>query len=223
MLSRRFALRTAWQAAFVLAFPPLRGMALAPTPYPATTEIMRRSRESEVAANRQYAAFAKQAKADGYPGIAYLFTALAAAEQIHAQNFESILARLGAEITPVAAHEIQVGTTQQNLLKAAGYELDSVYTFYPDILRKLKPEGLQDALKITNYAWETEKQHLKILKSIQRWTPKHFEAVARKIENETGRYFVCQICGATTVKMPRAKCPVCGLPADNLHKVEQPV
>jgi rubrerythrin len=198
-------------------------MALAPTPYPATTEIMRRSRESEVAANRQYAAFAKQAKADGYPGIAYLFTALAAAEQIHGQNFESILARLGAEITLVAVHEIQVGTTQQNLLKAAGYELDSVYTFYPDILRQLKPEGLQDALKITNYAWETEKQHLKILKSIQRWTPKHFEAVARKIENETGQYFVCQICGATTVKMPRVKCPVCGFPADNLRKVEQPV
>jgi rubrerythrin len=223
MVGRRDVITSALQAAVILALRPPRGVASELTTYPATREIIGRSREAEMQAHRRYAAFAQQAKLDGYPGIAYLFTALAAAELIHGQNFEKILTGLGVELTPVAAREIQVGSTQQNLIKAAADELDSVYTFYPDILRQLKPEGLKDAVTMTTYAWDTEKQHLKILKSIQRWTPKHFEAVARSIENETGQYFVCQVCGATMVKMPRGKCPVCKFPADNLHKVEPPV
>jgi rubrerythrin len=109
---------------------------------------------------------------------------------------------LGVEITPRAERQVQVGSTQQNLIKAAADEMDSIDALYPALLRDLKPEGFQDAIRITTYAWETEKQHVGILKSIQRWTPNHFEAVAKKIENETGQYFVCQICGGTAVQMP---------------------
>jgi rubrerythrin len=76
---------------------------------------------------------------------------------------------------------------------------------------------------MTTYAWETEKQHLDILKSIQRWTPKHFEAVAKKIENETGHYFVCQICGGTVVEIPQGKCPICKYPSENFRKIEPPI
>jgi rubrerythrin len=223
MAGRRYVVTAAVQAAVALALFPPRGMAQGLTSYPVTRETIGRSREAEMQAHHRYAAFAQQAKADGYPGIAYLFTALATAEMIHGTNFEKILTGLRVELTPVAAREIQVGTTQQNLIKAAADELESVDTFYPGILRQLKPEAFQDAITMTTYAWATEKQHLKILKSIQRWTPKHFDAVARKIEKETGQYFVCQVCGATMVKLPRGKCPVCRSPADNLHKVEPPV
>ena len=48
--------------------------------YLTTAEMLQRSRASEVDAYRQYTAFTRQAKTDGYPGIAYLFTALASAE-----------------------------------------------------------------------------------------------------------------------------------------------
>jgi hypothetical protein len=68
-------------------------ISFAESTYPKTREILQRSHEGEIDAYRQYAAFAKQAKADGYPGITYLFTALATAELIHGQNFEKILAR----------------------------------------------------------------------------------------------------------------------------------
>lgn len=168
-------------------------------------------------------AFTRQAKTDGYPGIAYLFTALATAELIHGQNFEKLLARLGVEITPHPERPIQIGNTQQDLIKAAADEIDSVDKFYPAMLRELKPEGFQDAITITTWAWETEEQHLGILKSIQRWTPNHFEAVAKKIEQETGQYFVCQIGGGTTVNIPKGKCPICKFPSDNLRKVEPPI
>jgi rubrerythrin len=69
-------------------------------------------------------AFARQAKVDGYPGIAYLFTTLASAELIHGHNFEKILVRLGVEITPPPQHQIQLANTRQNLIKAAADELN---------------------------------------------------------------------------------------------------
>lgn len=54
--------------------------ARAQSAYLTTAEMLQRSRASEVDAYRQYTAFTRQAKTDGYPGIAYLFTALASAE-----------------------------------------------------------------------------------------------------------------------------------------------
>ncbi|HXJ00077.1 MAG TPA: ferritin family protein [Micropepsaceae bacterium] len=223
MIGRRCVIKGGLAVAASIVLPQFGGTALAQTTYLKTREILQRSRDGEVDAYRQYAAFTKQAKADGYPGIAYLFTALATAELIHGQNFEKILARLGVEITPLAEHQIQVGSTQQNLIKAAADEIDSVDTFYPGMLKALRPEGFQDAITMTTYAWETEKQHLDILKSIQRWTPNHFEAVAKKIENETGQYFVCQICGATMIEIPQGKCPICKFSSENLRKIEPPV
>ena len=207
-------------AALVLA---QRGRsALAQASYPQSGEILLRAREAEVTAHRRYAAFTKQAAADGYPGIAYLFTAFATAELIHGQNFEKVLTGLVGEVAPLAEHPIAVGSTKQNLITAATDELASVETFYPGMLKDLAPEGLPDAIKFTTYAWNTEKLHLDILKSIQRWTPRHFEAVAKKIENETAQYLVCQICGATMVKLPDESCPVCEFPASNIHRIEPP-
>jgi rubrerythrin len=223
MISRRQFATGGLAATAVLFLARLGSPALAQPSYPATIEILRRSRASEVHAYRQYTAFTRQAKADGYPGIAYLFTALATAELIHGQNFEKILARLGTEISPISESQVQVESTHQNLIKAAADELDSVYTFYPNILKELKPEGFQDAITMTTYAWESEKQHLDILKQIQEWTPDHFEEVASKIEDETGQYFVCQICGSTEIEIPEEKCPICNFPSENYRKIEPPI
>jgi rubrerythrin len=191
--------------------------------YPVTTDILLQSRNSETTAYRQYTAFSEQAKADGYPGIAYMFKAQAAAELIHERNFEKILTRLHGDVTPLPQHRIDVASTQQNLMTAASDELDCVNRRYPDIMTLLKKEGLQDAITSTNYAWESEKQHLDILKDIQRWSPSHFEAVAKKIENETGQYFVCTICGSTVIQIPKEKCPICHLASENYRKVEAPI
>ena len=198
-------------------------LAAAQTAYPATIDVLRKSRISEANAYRHYVAFAKQANAEGYIGIAYMFTALATAELIHGQNFEKLLARLGIEASAPAQSPVRIGNTRENLITASADELDSVRIFYPNILRQLQPEGFADATAMTRYAWESEKQHLDILLSIQRWTPNHFEAVAKKIEKETGQYFVCQICGATAVAIPPMKCPICNFLSENYRKIESAI
>jgi rubrerythrin len=218
---RRFVLK-AGLASAVLVLAHGRHTALAQAAYPESAQILRRAREAELAAHSQYVAFTKQAAADGYPGIAYLFAAFATAELIHGQNFEKILTSLMGTVTPVPERPVTVGNTKQNLITAATDELASVDAFYPSMLKDLAPEGLEDAIKFTTYAWNAERLHLNILRSIERWTPMHFEAVARKIEDETAQYFVCQICGATMVELPEESCPVCELPASNIHRIEPP-
>jgi rubrerythrin len=221
MGGRRFVLKTALASA-VLVLAQGGRTALAQATYPQSAEILRRAREAELVAHHRYVAFTKQAAADGYPGIAYLFTAFATAELIHGQNFEKVLTGLVGEVAPFLERPVAVGSTKQNLITAATDELASVDTFYPGMLKELAPEGLQDAIKFTTYAWNTEKLHLNILRSIERWTPRHFEAVAKKIENETAQYLVCQICGATMVRLPEESCPVCEFPASNIHRIEPP-
>ena len=221
MGDRRFILKAGLAAAAVVVAQRGRN-ALGQGAYPQSAEVLRRAREAEVTTHRRYLAFAKQATADGYPGIAYLFTAFAMAELIHGQNFERVLTGLAGEVAPLLQRTMAVGSTKENLITAATDELASVNTFYPGILKDLTPEGLQDAIRLATYAWNTEKLHLGILESIQRWTPTHFEAVAKKIEDETAQYFVCWICGATMVELPKENCPVCEFPASNIHRIEPP-
>ena len=223
MINRRNLATGGLAATAMLIFAGRATSAFAQPTFPQTIATLRQSRLSEVEAYRKYTAFTKRAKADRFPGIAYLFTALASAELIHGQNFERILARLSVEITPTAASEIPVESTQKNLIEAAADELECVTTFYPKMLAALKPEGFADAITFTTYAWKSEKQHLDILKQIQRFTPDYFEEVASKIENETGQYFVCQICGSTELEIPEEHCPICSFPSTNYRKVEPPI
>lgn len=222
MIGRRFVVQAAL-ATTALVCVPRTAAVFAQGTYPQTEAVLRRAREAETAAHLQYAAFSRQAVADGYPGIAYLFTAFATAERIHSLNFEKVLAAMGAAVTPIGDRDHPIGTTKENLIKAAADELESVNTFYPDMLKELAAESMGDAVRFTTYAWSTEKLHLGILKSIERWTPKHFEAVAKKIENETAQYLVCQVCGATMIKMPKSVCPVCRFPVENIHRIEPPI
>ena len=145
---------------------------MAATRYPKTIKLLESARAQEVAKYHQYMAFGRKAKEEeDYKGIAYLFTALAAAELIHAQNFEKILSRLDVEISRVGKPQITVARTHDNLMKAADEEINDIDTFYPSMIAHYKPEGFQDAITFATFAWESEKQHRDILLKIQRWAP----------------------------------------------------
>jgi rubrerythrin len=170
----------------------------------------------------QYVEFGRKAKVEGYRGIAYLCTAFATAELIHAQNFAKILSRLDVEIVPVSKPKMAVSSTRDNLMKAANDEIDDIDTFYPDMIKHVSPEGVQDAITFATFAWESEKQHRDILTKIQRWAPWFFEKVAKSIDEKTDQYFVCQICGSTMDEIPPDTCPICHFSSEHYRKIEYP-
>lgn len=213
--------RALLQAAAALAVLPLAGLARS-AGWAATIAAMQRGREVETAVYYHYNAYSRQALQEGYRGVAYLFTAIAASEQIHASNFGKVLTRLGVELAPLARPAINAGTTRDNLLRAVEGELHSIDAFYPRMLEQLKAEGHEDAMTMVRWAWNAEQQHRDKMTQIQRWAPAFFEKVARTIDEKTGRYHVCQICGSTVNTVPADVCPVCRYPASHYRGIEAP-
>lgn len=196
--------------------------AVRPATYPATLAAMQAARETETTVYLQYNDFSRRASQEGYRGIAYLFTAFSASEQVHAANFGKILTRLGAELSPLPKPTLRTAGTRDNLLRAAEGEMHSIDAFYPTLLGQIKAEGFEEAITAVGYAWSSEQQHRDRIKQILRWTPSFFETVARTIDQKTGRYFVCQICGSTTNLIPAGSCPVCKLPSTQYRGIEPP-
>lgn len=191
--------------------------------FPVAVGVLRQARDREMMLYYRYVEYARHARLEGYNGIAYLFTAFAAAEFLHAQNFNKILTRLGVEIEPASKPDVQVGRTKANLLTAAALEREDVDSFYPALLGRLKQEQVDDAVTFVTYAWLSEKQHRAIVGKILKWAPSFFETVAKQIDKESGQYFVCQSCGSTVNQVPADRCVVCNQPVASYRKIEAPV
>src|SRR5512136_2069422 len=97
----------------------------------------------ESQANRKYLAFAKKADQEGYPQIARLFRAAAAAETVHALNHFRAMDGTGG--------------TAQNLQAAIGGENYEVVSMYPPMLAGAEEEGNKRAALTFKYALAVEK------------------------------------------------------------------
>lgn len=177
--------------------------------------------QRETDAHLRYVAFADAASQEGYKGIAYMFTAFAASEGVHARNFKGLLAQLGVA-AKAAPTTIRRGTTKENLIAAVDDEIDSIDDLYPRTLERVQPEGNAEAARLVKFAWQSERQHRDLIQKIRRYSPMLFEQVAKAIDAKTGRYFVCQTCGSTLNKVPSPHCPVCGSAPEQYHPVPIP-
>jgi rubrerythrin len=188
---------------------PFARLAFAAPEYVDSVEALRQGVAVETAAHHRYVQFGQLAKRDGYRGLAYLYTALATSELIHAQNCTRVLAMLGELVDQPEPKTIPLGTAKENLIYAAESELRSIGETYPGLFRAVADEGHTDAIAVIQYSWASHKQHLDIIEKIRRWTPDFFESVATKIDERTDHYFVCQVCGSTVTELPEDACPVC--------------
>ena len=218
---RRFVGRAIALLAAVAVAPVRRARAAAP--YAATIAAMKEARAVETRVSQQYFAFGRKALADGYTGVAYLFTAFASSEQVHAANFGKVLAQLGVEPQPPPApYAGPVGTTRENLIAAAQGEAESIEDLYPKMLERIRAEGHPEAMRYVNFAWASERQHHDRIRQIRRYSPMMFELVAKHIDAKTGAYFVCQACGSTLNAVPAQSCPVCQAAAKGYRRIEPP-
>jgi len=152
----------------------------------------------ESQANRRYLAFAKKADEEGFPQIAKLFRAAAAAETVHAQNH--LRAMDG------------VKSTAENLEIAIGGENYEVVSMYPPMLAEAEAETDKRAVRTFKWALEVEKIH---------------EALYRKARELLGTgkdipemdYYVCPICGYTHEGPMKEKCPVCSTLPEKFEKI----
>ena len=153
----------------------------------------------ESQANRKYLAFAKRADNEGYPQVAKLFRAAAAAETVHAHNHLRIMGG--------------IHTTKENIMEAINGETYEFNDMYPDFLKVAEEEGEKQAVWSFDIANEVEKIHADLYK-------KASMALNKDSDLETVDYYVCSVCGNTVEGNPPDKCPICKAGKKAFDKVD---
>ncbi len=142
----------------------------------------------ESQANRRYLAFAEKAGEDGFPNLAKLFKAAAAAETIHAHNHLRVLGG--------------VRSTAENVQEAISGETFEFQHMYPEYLETSKEAGEAQATWSFDVALQVEKIHAGLYKGA-------LAAINAGNDLETSKFYVCNRCGNTFENQHPADCPIC--------------
>jgi rubrerythrin len=147
--------------------------------FPITIAVLKSAYISEKLAYLHYVGYSRKAVEEKYSNIAYLFTAFAVSEKIHAENYKKILTSLSAGLEEPES-EILILDTKPNLLNAAKGELKKIKKTYPDFLAKLKKESHDQAVINCMYSWKSHRQHRRKINEIRKYSKQFFGAVAKK-------------------------------------------
>lgn len=189
--------------------------------FPITKAVLKIAYEAEKRAHENYVGYSQKAVQEKYPNIAYLFTAFAFSEKIHADNYKRILASMSTE-TQESKVEVIILDTKANLMKAAEAELIKIQKTYPDLLVKLKTESHDQAVISCMYSWKSHQQHQLKINEIHKYSQYFFDRVAQKIEGLKFDFHICEICGSTIDEAPQTPCNICNMPATYYDKVIRP-
>jgi rubrerythrin len=162
-----------------------------------TNDNLKAAFAGESQANRLYLAFAKKAEEEGYPQVAKLFKAAAAAETVHALNHVQITG--------------QVKSTLDNLGTAVSGETYEFKKMYPEFLATARQENAKQATWSFDVANKVEQVHANLFQ-------KAIDALKNKKEPEKVDYYVCSVCGNTVEGQSPEKCPICGSPKEKYFK-----
>jgi rubrerythrin len=189
--------------------------------FPVTVTVLKTAYEAERVAYENYIRYSRKAVEEKYLNIAYLFTAFAFSERIHAENYKRILASMRA-MTIEPELDILILDTKANLIKATEGELKKIKKTYPVFLAKLKKESHDQAVINCMYSWKSHQQHQRKISEIRKYSKYFFGQVAKKLEEFKFDFHVCEICGSTIDEAPKSPCDICNHPNLHYRKVIRP-
>ncbi|MHA1966231.1 MAG: rubrerythrin family protein [Candidatus Hodarchaeales archaeon] len=164
-----------------------------------TDENLMAAFAGESQANRKYLAFAKKAVKDGYPQIARVFRAAAAAETVHAHSHLRVYGG--------------IKTTEENVKAAIEGEHYEFTKMYPEFLEIAKNEGKKAAERSFDLANQVEKVHHELYS-------KALVAVQSDKDLQEINIYVCDVCGYTVEGEVPEICPICGTRHDRFFEIE---
>ena len=145
----------------------------------------------------------RTADAEGYAQVAKLFRAASVAEATHEFTHMGAIMNLGGKVENSALDAVEPGTTLANLKQVVTGESYERDTMYPGYLKLAEAEQAHEAVRSFGFAMAVEKQHAVLFTA----------ALAQLGKNPPVDYFVCPICGTTTLGAPaKGKCPTCRNP-----------
>ncbi len=154
-----------------------------------TSDNLQAAFSGESQANRKYLAFAAKADAEGFPQIARLFRAAAAAETVHAHSHLRVMDG--------------IADTETNLKVAIAGENYEFEEMYPKFVREAEMESHRKAVLSFRNAMAVEKTHYDLY-------TKALETLQSGKDMPPASIYVCDVCGHTVIGQAPDTCPVCG-------------
>lgn len=161
----------------------------------------------ESQARNRYTYYAAQAKKEGYVQISAIFEETADQEKEHAKRLYKMLE--GGEVEITASFPAgKIGSTAENLKKAAQGENYEHTDMYPSFARTAREEGFDDIAKVFEAIAVAEKQHekryLDLLSNVEN---------SRVFHREQVQVWRCRNCGYIHEgKGAMEVCPACAHP-----------
>lgn len=154
-----------------------------------TLENLKAGFAGESQANRKYLAYAKRADNEGYPQVARLFRAVAAAETVHALSHLRVMGAVKSTVANI-----------EDAMAGEAYEFQSMY---PEFVAAAEKEKNSAAVSSFKDAMAVEKVHHELY-------AKALAAVKAKADLSGQKIYVCEVCGNTVLGEAPDKCPICG-------------
>jgi rubrerythrin len=187
------------------------------TPAPPPVAVVRDTRsnlqdafQNEVNAKARYEAAARIAAQENDPAVARLFRALAASEQVHADQDVHAIAWLGNE-AKAYMEKSSLGTTEQNLRAAIDRETYEATQLSPALLARARSEHQSPAVRSLTFALASEREHAK------RLTAALAQLDARPAPQPL---YVCGFCGMVVDSIESDGCHNCFSSAHRFTRVD---
>ena len=187
--------------------------------YYQTISALQQLYNANIMGSNTYSELAQKALEQRDYSVASLLSALSEAESVHARNFINILNELGFGMKDLSKPDIKISDTKENLEFSLAVELSKIDTYYPTLIKRIKPEGNESALEDITYAWKAETQHRDLIINMESslWPP-----LGKIVDSlkEAHEYHVCQRCGSTVFNLPEKSCIICGSPISIYKRIK---
>lgn len=180
-----------------------------------TMDNLKAAFKSESNASAKYAAYAEQARKEGFIPIAIMFSAASRSESIHAMNHKAVIEKMGGKTDQISP-EFTTKSTKENIEDAIKGEDYEMITMYPEFIKSARDENAGDAIKSFRWAMETEKKHVLIYNNALNAMNSNDMKSLPKV------YWVCPKCGNTYDQpKPEEKCAFCYTSKDKFIKFDK--
>ncbi len=169
-----------------------------------TETNLRSAYGGESQAHMRYMIYADRAKANNFPNVGRLFTAIAFAEQVHATNHYRNIASKG-HATVVSGAVFGSKNTSEDLqagIDGETFEIMEMYPAYLEVAKLQKEKGAETSFR---YALEAEKIHKTMFENAKK-------SVDEGKDIKLGPIQICTVCGHTVEGEAPEKCPICNAP-----------
>lgn len=168
-----------------------------------TASNLRSAFGGESMAHMRYLVWADKAERDNFPNVARLFRAVSRAEQAHANNHFTAMAKQAGGFLVPAGGMFGHGRTDENLAGALAGELHEIEEMYPTYLAVAQYQKEKQAERSMTWALQAEKVHAELYE-------RALQSVKTGRDVELGAVQVCTICGHTVEGGAPDTCPLCG-------------